>query len=294
MHLPKTAMRENRACPPARFRHAIAASLMMCASCGSPETKYQVHSQETSVSLSGSDVGVADEVLAPAGSRLLTSERTAGRFPAGICVVEVEVYIPAGSNERLLRLRTVPGHHAVYWSNLLDELPLVREVIFLREAGLDPRGYQWREVLQASVERDCSLCLIYSRLDDSEADAEYAGVLWDSAALQPLAVLRVPVILPVDLSNDASAGEEPEEPQDPTIREADFRAQQEFRHSLRDAIWDLARQDSTAPTTQPNPWNDAEFFLPMFPRDYKRYRDWRLERFFRESDRSDPPRNADN
>ncbi len=257
----------------------------MCASCGAPEAKYQVHSEGTPQSLSGRDVGVADEVLRPIGWRLLTDQRTAGRFPAGICVVEVEVYTPAGSDERLLRLRTVPGHHAVYWSNLLDELPLVREVIFLGEAGLDPRGYQWREVLQASVERDCSLCLIYSRLDDSDADAEYAGVLWDAAAFLPLAVLRVPVILPIDESSPSGSASDDDhgvEPQDPTIREADFRAQQEFRHALRDAIWDLAGQDSVAPATQPNPWSDAEF--PLFPRDYHRYRDWRLERFFREYD----------
>ncbi len=262
----------------------MAAAALAGVSCEGPETKYQVHSEETSVSLSGSDVGVADEVLKPIGSHLLTEEQTAGRFPAGICVVEVEVYVPAGSAERLLRLQTVPGHQAVYWSNLLDELPLVREVIFLREAGLDPRGYQWREVLQASLERDCSLCLIYARLDDSDADAEYAGVLWDAATFQPLAVLRVPVILSIDEADSASvsARNQPEAPLDPTIREADFRAQQEFRQALRDAIWDLARQDAPTPTTQPNPWSDAEF--PLFPRDYERYRDWRLERFFREHD----------
>ncbi|MFQ5501621.1 MAG: hypothetical protein ACE5EQ_04890 [Phycisphaerae bacterium] len=248
------------------LRYVILAIITAAAGCvNSKADKYHVTVDEKIVSVLPVDLGDRDKVSKKIGVHFFDAKPSSGRFPAGLCVVRVEAFKEDDKPDRLLRVITLPKHHAVYWNHLFDELLSIREVIFLGRPGLDPRGYTWREILSAAAVRDSSLCIIYARLEMTDADAEYVGMLWDTGTFEALASFRAPVVLSADLVDALE-----EDPQsDSAISEADFRAELDFRHLIRDAIWDLAKRDIPPTTTQPSPWRYSD--VPLFPRDYDRF-----------------------
>jgi hypothetical protein len=118
----------------------------------------------------------------------------------------------------------------------------------------------------------------------SAADAEYVGVLWNVERREPLVSFRTPVVLSPELIEELE--ENPES--DVAIREADFRAEQEFRKMVQGVIWDMAQRDATASKKRENPWRG---YVPNIPRGFEflidpRYEFWRK----RPDDRGDEPR----
>jgi len=249
--------------------------VVLMAGCQHHDNKYRVAEAEQVVSIRSADLGVSSEASARVGAILLNAEPSVGRFPAGICVVRVEALQPGADRQRDLRVSQLPAQHAVYWNLLFDDLPSIREVVFLGNPGLDPRGYRWLELLEAASQHECSLCVLYAEREVTDADAEYYGVLWDTQAVQALATFRIPVILPEEY---ATSEQEDADDRDDDVkiamREARFRAEQDFRRTVRDTLWDLAKRDGAVLTTQPNPWRNG---VPLFPRDYERYRNPRDE-----------------
>lgn len=223
-------------------------------SCGDPEREhYRVERNETPVEITAKDLGVAPTLLSSIGVRNLANTPDANRFPAAICVSRVIALTSDAGKQRFLRLAEFSAHHAVYWNQLLDNQPGVREILFLTEGGLDPRGYDIDTILNAAKQRNADLCVVYARKESTEADTEYLGVLWDLRQNTPLLSIRVAVNLPPELAVRLAKQAEHED-HDLTVEEADFRAEQQFRHLFRDAIWDLVAMDEDAPGNQDNPW----------------------------------------
>lgn len=252
-------------------------SVALIAGCGHHDNKYRVTENEQIVSIRSADLGVSNKAPTRVGATILNTEPSVGRFPAGICVVRVEALQCGADKQRDLRISRLPAQHAVYWNLLFDDLPSIREVVFLGNPGLDPRGYRWPELLKSAARHECSLCILYAEQEVTDADAEYYGVLWDTQTMQALAIFRVPVILPEDFvtsEQEEADNEEDEEEARIALCEARFRAEQDLRRSVRDTLWDLAKRDGAILTTQPNPWRNG---IPLFPRDYERYRDPRNE-----------------
>ncbi len=244
---------------------SLVATLLMIAGCSNSNDapKYQVPSTDRVVSISAADLGVEPVTFSRCGAHTLFSEPTQGEFPSAVCVVRVESF-ENESDQRRLRIVPLPVHHAVYWNHLFDELPAVREIVFLGKPGLDPRGYGWEDILDVSLAREAGLCMIYARLEDTDADAEYAGILWNTRKRTALATVRVPVVLPADVLESL----EEDEDCDSAIAEADFRSEQEFRRLVRDLVWDIARQDVAVNGGELNPWKE---YVPPFP-GYDRHR----------------------
>ncbi len=243
------------------------------AGCETKDRKYQVQSTDQVVTLAGEDLGVTAPQFNRIGYHYLHPEPSFGLFPTGLCVLRVEAFMDSGRAQRFLRVQPLPGHHAVYWNHLLDSLSEIREVVFLARPHLDPRGYDFRAVIDAATGLNCGLAMIYSRVHQSDADAEYVGVLWNVERRAPLVSFRVPVVLPPELVEEME--ENPES--DTAIREADFRAEQEFRRLVQGVIWDMARRDASAPNKQTNPWRG---YVPNVPRGFEflidpRYEYWR-------------------
>lgn len=250
--------------------------VVLIAGCQHHDNKYRVTEDEEVVSIHSADLGVSNDVPSPIGATVLSTEPSVGRFPAGICVVRVEALECDADEQRDLRISRLPAQHAVYWNLLFDDLPSIREVVFLGNPGLDPRGYRWPELLTSAAQHECSLCILYAQQEVTDADAQYYGVLWDTQAMLALATFRIPVILPEDFvtSEQEDADEQDEEELELALSEARFRAEQDLRRTVRDTLWDLAKRDGAVLTTQPNPWRSG---VPLFPRDYERYRDPRDE-----------------
>lgn len=252
--------------------------------CSQPTTeKYHVADETEIACVNATDMGIPKEAFEEAGTRLIDHTPSIGRFPVGLCVVRVAARIPTDEGgPHVLRVSELSPHHAVYWNHLFDALPEIREVAFLNRCGLDPRGAATPAILRLASKIECGLCMIYARLEETDADAEYVGVLWDTERLTALAVVRTPVVLPEDVRERIEEEEGETAEVDRSIWEADFRAEQDFRSEVRDVVWNLVDHDGRAPTTQPNPWRQDD--VPLFPRDYRRYRDSRLERLFRKLD----------
>lgn len=270
---PKTTPR-NRAWPWLGLRVALW-PVVLIAGCQHHDNKYRVTDDEQIVSIRSADLGIPNKAPSRIGAILLDAAPSVGRFPAGLCVVRVEALQCGADNHRDLRISQLPVQHAVYWNLLFDDLPSIREVVFLGNPGLDPRGYRWPELLASAAQHECSLCILYAEQDVTDADAEYFGVLWDTQAMQALATFRIPVILPEEyVTSEKEDVDDEDEEMKLALCEARFRAEQDLRRTVRDTLWDLAKRDGAVLTTQPNPWRNG---VPLFPRDYERYRNPKYE-----------------
>lgn len=256
----------------ARARAAFLLVLTAGLACSQNETapKYQVDSGESVVNLTADDLGIDPALFDQTGAQPLWAEPTKGEFPAAICVVQVEAFVDS-ANSRKLRVVPLPSAHAIYWNHLFDELPVVREVVFLGKPGLDPRGCHRDDILRVANARDCALCLIYARIEETDADAEYVGILWNTATHLPLASVRTPVVLPIEVIEELK--EEPDI--DRAVAEADFRSEQDFRRMVRDIVWDFAGQDVASADKASNPWKN---YVPPLPPMNDRNRFMPLER----------------
>lgn len=240
--------------------------------CSQNETapKYQVDSGDQVVTVLADDLGVSIDLFSRAGAHSLLVEASRGQFPSGICIVRIEARLSADGH-RTLAVLPLPSQHAIYWNHLFDELPSIREVVFLGKPGLDPRGCARSDILRVASARDCGLCLIYAREEESDADAEYVGVIWNTRTQAAVATIRTPVVLPPDvverLKEDATC--------DRAITEADFRSEQEFRRFVRDIVWDIARSDVADAARETSPWKD---YVPTYPPLFDRYRIPGMER----------------
>ena len=249
-----------------------AAALVISPACAQQSTapKYHVACEQPAVSVAASDLGVEHATFDRAGVQRLIAEPTRGQFPSGLCVARVEAFMTA-ADARRLRLLPLPSQHAIYWNHLLDGLPAVREIVLLREPGIDPRGCDRDEILEAAKSNACELCLIYARVDETDADAEYVGVLWNTRSRTPIATVRAPVVLPMDVAKKMKQAPDC----DVQIGESDFRSEQDFRRLTRDLLWDLARQDLESATREESPWKN---YIPPMPPMFDRYRYPNFER----------------
>lgn len=242
----------------------LCAALVVGCSQNETSPKYQVVDEARVISVTAADFGVDSSVFDQVGKHALMAEPTQGQFPSGMCVTQIEAF-KNESDQRKLRIVLMPSQHAIYWNHLFDELPSIREVVFLGKPGLDPRGCQRDDILNVALARDCELCLIYARVEETDADAEYAGILWNTRTRTAMATVRTPVILPIQV-----AAELKEDPNcDRAIAEADFRSEQDFRRMVRDLMWDIASHDVADAGKDTNPWKN---YVPPMPPMYDRYR----------------------
>ncbi|HVP12675.1 MAG TPA: hypothetical protein VMV94_15975 [Phycisphaerae bacterium] len=228
------------------------------------ESKYQTicEREEEIVAIEASDLGVSPAEITEVGQKNLVTEPSTGRFPTGLSVVCVEAATRGDEPEHFLRPVSVEEYRGARWIRATQDLPVLREVTMLGTYGLDPRGTDWQALLRASLRLDCDLCLIYGEVYETEADAEFVGVLWDARTAQALATYRAPMVLPADVR---LTYEEKKEYVGLRV-EAEQQAMAELQRMVRDTIWDLAAKDNEA-TTQPSPWQTD---LPLYPRDLHR------------------------
>ncbi|MBN2560227.1 MAG: hypothetical protein JXQ75_04790 [Phycisphaerae bacterium] len=254
----------------------VVLGIVFVAGCVSPEPKYETPVEEDPVCVTVEDLGVSPGAITGNGRKILDSQPSVGRFPSGVSVVRVAAMMEETGSRRYLRVSEMTTESAVYWMHLWDDLPPVREVTTLRTLGLDPRGASYADLLRESVNVDCDLCVIYAKVDDTDADAEFIGALWDAANHQALATFRAPAALPEEMREARAKSND----EGRWVSEAEFRAETDLRRLARDAMWDLVGKDQASPTTQPSPWQE---YLPVFPFDYDRFQS--IERVERLLDR---------
>jgi len=215
---------------------------------------------------SAEDLGLRQAQIEVSGSKLVEKGASVGRFPAGLAIAQVAAAPGEDEPTRRLRLTKTEVDRQVHWGRALHELPKVREVVFMSDFGLDPRGFKHGELLRHAANYGCDLCVIYTRIEESECQAHYVAALWDARKPKLLSTYRVPVLLSLhDLPSSGDNSDE-EKMRAEWLYEADCRAEADLRRMVRDDLWDLARRDRAA-TTQPSPWRTEH---PLLPRDFSR------------------------
>jgi hypothetical protein len=239
------------------------ASKPPCEPPAEPENTYQTlcEQEDEVVPIEANDLGVPPSAIMEAGRKNLETEPMTGRFPGGLSVVRVEAATRGDEPEHFLRLVPVEDYRKAPWIQVMQALPMVREVTVVGTYGLDPQGTDWRGLLRASLRIDCDFCFIYAEIYETAADAEFVGVLWDAMNEKALATYRVPVVLPPD----ARLKYEEKKTYVGLKSEAESRAMAEMQQSVRNTIWEVAARDTETTTTQPSPWQTD---LPLYPRDY--------------------------
>ncbi len=218
------------------------------------------------VGVTPTDLGIADTLELQQSLHELDSQPSTGRFPAGIAVARLEPAPDAASAASSIRVSKMAPDRAVYWTHVVDTLPAIREVTILRDLGIDPRGGRFEDVLRQALDVNCELCLLYGQVSQYDTDAEFIAVLWDAVNGKPLTFFRSIVDLPPDLRKTCTRWGHVHE------RDCDaaFLAEAELRIMVRDHLWDRVERDQISSTTRPSPWGKD---LPLFPRDYHRYRE---------------------
>jgi len=248
---------------------AVFVALMTAVGCArSNSWKYEPAPHADIVSIVPADLGVDAKAAQEQGSSPGDEAESQGRFPSAVAVVQVSACMRASDGVRLLHVADTATERKVHWGHAMDQLAPVREVVFMDQYGLDPRGFQHRDLLRSALDAECTLCLIFARVEDTELHAEYVGALWDAAGVRLLATYRVPVLLtPLDV-DEQDEMEKDGQLKEKWLYEADFRAEADLRRLVRDDIWDLALRDQPA-STRPSPWRTDN---PLLPRDRGRWR----------------------
>jgi len=229
------------------------------------EAKYQTLCEQVEeiVAIEASDLGVPPTAITEVGRKILATEPSKDRFPAGLSVVRVEAATRGDEPEHFLQIVPVEDYRNARWIRATQDLATLREITMLDTYGIDQRGTDWQALLRRSLRADCDLCLIYAQVHDTDADAEFVGVLWDAVTEEALATFRAPVVLPPDVRLTYEEKQRYAE----LTSEAEHQAMAELRRLVRDAIWDIAANDTQGTTIQPSPWQKE---LPLYPRDSHR------------------------
>ncbi|MEK6643347.1 MAG: hypothetical protein AABZ08_05510 [Planctomycetota bacterium] len=242
----------------------LPAVLVFVTACRSDSHTYVSPVKEEQICVTPVDLGVTHDQLPPSGAKELDKTPTIGRFPTGISVVRINAVTDSDSTTHHIQLASMTVERSAYWNQLLDDFPALREVTMHRMTGLDPRGIQHKALLKKSVQNDCGLCLIYARVKETDADAEYVGVIWDATTEKALTSYRIPVTIAECRREEVEDDSHPKPKHKVWLEEADFRAEADLRQLVRYSIWDMAQRDGFEPTTQPNPWQTDR---PVYPRD---------------------------
>lgn len=216
---------------------------------------------------------------APAGTyRVRGDPKTRGRFPCSIAVSKVRYRDEAAPiPDSGLAVQPLQVDNAVRWIGLFDNLPEIVEVFQVDYMGLPAAPVTTVDVYQAAGRVGGGLCLVMSEgVSGTEDGFQVVGALYDPVVGTPIVVARssvFPVLTgdedpnTIDIpgyhgrgTREADAAAKPEDdrkvkavapPYDPLRL-----AQEHFRELVRQAVWEMVRQDQAPTAIEPSPWSD--------------------------------------
>lgn len=237
-----------------------AALLLMGAGCASPKQTDLIATETEDTGLSAAELGATGPAIENDGYRLLSNQRTNGRFPCSVAVTRLKKSA-AGTQERPYEIAPIRAPAASRWNNLLELDPLVREVGILGKYGLPLKSVSIADLLKESDRLGYALTVIYSESGDEGYVSEQVGVMWDNRSHTPLAVFQSSATG----DPEAKIKKDTPESEDPRILVAGFMAGRALHQLAASALWELAAQDDRSTTTQPSPWNGERPYMPMRP-----------------------------
>jgi len=240
---------------------ALAALIVaITAGCASPRPAELAATESEDNGLTAADLGATGPLIEGDGYRILTADRTSGRFPCSVAVTRLRKSA-ANSPDRPFEIAPIRAPEASRWNCLLDLDPLVREVGILGKYGLPLKTVSIDDLLRESSRLGYALTIVYSTSGDEGYVSEQVGVMWDNRTRTPLAVFQS------SATGDPKAEIKKGTPEhdDPRIVVAGFLASRELHQLAGASLYDLASRDDRSTTTQPSPWHGDRPYIPMRP-----------------------------
>ncbi len=127
-----------------------------------------------------SDLGVTGPAPEPNRFTAIETQPSIGRFPAGVAVARTMLE-DAGAGERpTLTLDVLTNPEALYWNELWDSIPKIREVIVVDPQSLPQKTVTVSQLLAAARRLRCRLCVIYGQNDVADNASQVLGAVYDA------------------------------------------------------------------------------------------------------------------
>jgi hypothetical protein len=206
------------------------------------------------------DMGLTPDQIPTAGTRLFHTDPTAGWFPAAMAVAQIDVQRGETADQRLVRVKMPATHDAVWWNELLDDVPEIREIVISDEYAQNPDRINIDSVLHVARRLNCTFCVTFTRWGEPIYREHVIAALWhcDSGAL--LATFRSdieidPLMYGFGVERDGADARD--------FRAGELAARALLRN-VRSAVTEFVARDVPATQIEPSPWiNDR----PLIPRD---------------------------
>lgn len=180
---------------------------------------------------------------------LLGDMQTSGRFA---CPLAIAKFASRDHDDGpQIDLVAARPREQAYWTEQLRGIAAVREVIFLSPLTTRPNGSGVPNLCATARRLGAPLLLVYAPNGLGPNSAQVFGVLWDTAAVQPLATLHASSQILDDDGQEESPNDERGDHRD---QDARYQAQRSFEHHLFACLRELIERDTPAPTTQPHRW----------------------------------------
>lgn len=126
---------------------------------------------------------------------IVEREPSIGRFPAGIAIARIKLQ---GGVEELPHLELDPllNHEAVYWNELFDSMPDVRETTLIDQPSVPQRIVTLPMLLKSAQRLRCRFLLVYGANVTSDASARAVGALYDTDTSALIGTLFAEVVIP--------------------------------------------------------------------------------------------------
>lgn len=197
--------------------------------------------------------------------RLLSDGPTHALFPAAVGVTRVasEDWAPRADSDRRvvvvsdsLTLSRDPRNEFLQWNSAFDHLKGVSEVFPLAQRDLGGAAVETPHVLAAMRTLRARVGLIYAVNELSESRCEMFGVLYDTHASQPLAVLHAvaDTVIPADGRSAQQA--------DLWRNDSRVRVRTRFAELATEVMRELILRDQSAGVEPTTGWTPAPLFVP--------------------------------
>lgn len=197
------------------------------------------------IAVQWSDISTQSILRPENGFHILTQKPTQGLFPTSMAVTRVAI---AEGHGPVPRARSVllsdPRNEFLQWNSALDDQLAVSEVFPIVQTNMGGARVAPLKILAASRALKARLGMIYAINEISEHETELLGVLYDTRAAKPVAVLhaRARSALPQTKKEETST----------TPWEFDSHAivRARFERLLNQCIRELILNDRPAPTVR--------------------------------------------
>ncbi len=196
--------------------------------------------------------------------------KTVGRFPCSMAVMrvtsELSENLEDGADPQLV-LDVPPTIKAVPWTELFDNVPVVKNVKVMGRPSVPFEQVSVTELVRAARAQHARLLFVYGQSDLPANLVRMVGAMYDTETQELLATVRAQVEPTPGLPTPRDRVKQDKRHEDPECLTAE-----KFQALVLRCAYELYQQDTPATTTQPNPW-DRPGVRPMI----SPWTDWRTE-----------------